>query len=112
MADDFVTLFQDDGDNQGSDVSILVKHLYLQNYDIWESIIRDAMVNGNCEITYDQIWRFLSPTISDHNHNLTFYFCYNQIDKLNEISALPGFEEYYDAEKKMFPIYFNFFGET
>ena len=53
MADDFVTLFQDDDGNQGSDESILVKHLYLQNYDIWESIIRDAMVNGACEITYD-----------------------------------------------------------
>jgi hypothetical protein len=25
---------------------------------------------------------------------------------------MPGFEAYYNTEKKMFPVYFNFFGET
>lgn len=44
MADDFVTVFQDKAGNQGSDESILVKHLYQINYNIWESIIRDSMV--------------------------------------------------------------------
>ena len=25
---------------------------------------------------------------------------------------MPGFEEYYKKEKKMYPIYFNFFGQS
>jgi hypothetical protein len=25
---------------------------------------------------------------------------------------MPGFEEYYKAEKKIFPIYYNFFGQS
>lgn len=90
----------------------MVKHLYQINYNIWESIIRDAMVNGDIEITFDQMPRFLTPTISDHNNNLLAYFSYNNLKKLNEILNLPGFEEYYITEKKMFPIFFNFFGET
>lgn len=112
MADDFVTVFQDDEGNQGSDESVLVKHLYQINYNIWESIIRDAMVTGEIEITWDQMPRFLAPVISDHNNNLLAYFSYNNLKKLDEILSLPGFEEYYITEKKMFPIYFNFFGET
>jgi len=112
QADDFVTVFQDDDRNQGSDESVLVKHLYLIDYNIWESIIRDAMVNGEIEITSDQMGRFLTPAISDCNNNLLVYFCYNNLEKLDEILNMPGFEEYYDTDKKMFPIFFNFFGET
>ncbi len=28
------------------------------------------------------------------------------------IVEMPGFESYYDVEKKMFPIFYNFYGET
>jgi hypothetical protein len=84
----------------------------LNNYNIWESILRDALATGKMEITYEQINRFLSPVITDHGSNLMFHFCYNNSDKLDEIMNLPGFEEYYLPEKKMFPIYYNFFGET
>jgi len=41
---------------------------------------------------------------------LLFHFCYNKPDILEEIINLPGFEEYYKADKKMFPIFYNFFG--
>ena len=56
--------------------------------------------------------RFLTPAISDHNNNLLAYFSYSNHKKLDEILNMPGFEEYYISEKKMFPIFFNFFGET
>lgn len=109
---DFCTLIQDEDGNQGSDESPIIRHLYLNNYNIWESILRDALATGKMEITYEQINRFLSPVITDHGSNLMFHFCYNNADKLDEIMNLPGFEEYYLPEKKMFPIYYNFFGET
>jgi hypothetical protein len=111
-ADDFVTLIQDENGNQGSDESRLVKHLYQINYNIWESIIRDAMVTGAVPITYDQMHRFLAPVISDHNNNLLMHFSYKKQEALEHIIALPGFQEYYKYEHKMFPIYFNFFGES
>jgi len=41
---------------------------------------------------------------------LLFHFCYNKPDILEEIINIPGFEEYYKADKKMFPIFYNFFG--
>ena len=31
---------------------------------------------------------------------------------MTEILSMPGFLDYYDASKKMFPIFYNFFGET
>jgi hypothetical protein len=70
------------------------------------------MVHGEIEITYDQMHRFLSPVISDHNNSLLSHFSYEQAEKLEHIIGLPGFQEYYVPGKKMFPIYFNFFGES
>lgn len=70
------------------------------------------MVKGIIEITYDQMYRFLTPTISDDNNNLLAYFSYNNLKILEQILNMPGFEEYYITEKKMFPIFFNFFGQT
>lgn len=49
---DFVTLFQDEDGNQGSDESKMIKHLYQNNYNIWESIFRDAMATERIAITY------------------------------------------------------------
>jgi hypothetical protein len=68
------------------------------------------MATERLQITYDQINRFLSPVITDHGNNLLFHFCYNKPEKLEEIINLPGFEEYYKSDKKMFPIFYNFFG--
>ena len=56
--------------------------------------------------------RFLTPVICDHNNNLITHFAYNKEKQLEQILALPGFESYYLAEKKMAPIYLNFFGES
>jgi len=50
--DDFVTLFQDEDGNQGSDELALVRHLFQNNYNIWESIFRDAMAKEEMEISY------------------------------------------------------------
>ena len=88
----------------------MIRHLYQNNYNIWESIFRDAIATERLQITYDQINRFLSPVITDHGNNLLFHFCYNKPEKLEEIINLPGFEEYYKSDKKMFPIFYNFFG--
>ena len=49
--DDFVTLFQDEDGNQGSDELALVRHLFQNNYNIWESIFRDAMAKEEMEIS-------------------------------------------------------------
>jgi hypothetical protein len=53
------------------------------------------MVHGEIEITYDQMHRFLSPVISDHNNSLLSHFSYEQAEKLEHIIGLPGFQEYY-----------------
>ena len=111
-AADFVTVFQDDDGNQGSDESGLVKNLYFLEYNIWESLIRDGMLQGNIPITHDQLSRFLTPVMTDHNNNLLHHFSYNHLDQLETILEMPGFEEYFNTEKKMFPIFYNFFGET
>jgi hypothetical protein len=44
MAQDYVTVFQDEMGNQGSDMTVLVKNVFNLRYDIWESFIRDAML--------------------------------------------------------------------
>jgi len=44
MAQDYVTVFQDEMGNQGSDTTVLVKNVFNLRYDIWESFIRDAML--------------------------------------------------------------------
>lgn len=74
---DFVTLIQDEDGNQGSDESSVMRHLFQNNYNIWESIFRDAMAHERMEITYEQMNRFLAPVITDHCNNLLFHFCYN-----------------------------------
>jgi hypothetical protein len=50
--------------------------------------------------------------LSDNNNNLLHHFSYNHLDSLEMIVEMPGFESYYDVEKKMFPIFYNFYGET
>ena len=64
------------------------------------------------ELTYVQLKRFLTPVITNHSNNLLFNICYNQEAKLESILSMPGFEDYYIKEKKMYPIYFNFFGQN
>ena len=49
---DFVTLIQDEDGNQGSDEMSVVRHLFQNNYNIWESIFRDAMAKEVMDITY------------------------------------------------------------
>jgi len=49
------------------------------------------MVQGEIDITWDQMPRFLTPAISDHNNNLLAYFSYNNLKKLDEILNMPGF---------------------
>jgi NAD(P)H-hydrate repair Nnr-like enzyme with NAD(P)H-hydrate epimerase domain len=49
---DFVTLFQDEDGNQGSDELSVARHLFQNNYNIWESIFRDAMAKEEMEISY------------------------------------------------------------
>jgi len=111
-AADFVTLFQDDEGNQGSDESSLIKNLYFLDYNIFESLIRDGMLQGQIPITHDQLRRFLTPVMTDHNNSLMHHFSYNHLEQLETIIEMPGFEDYYKVDKKMFPIYYNFFGET
>jgi len=50
--------------------------------------------------------------MSDNNNNLLHHFSYNQLDTLEMILEMPSFESYFVIEKKMFPIFFNFYGET
>lgn len=50
--------------------------------------------------------------MTDHNNNLLHHFSYNRLDQLETILEMPGFEDYFDLDKKMFPIFYNFFGET
>lgn len=88
----------------------MIRHLYQNNYNIYESIFRDALATERIEITYDQMPRFLSPVITDSGNNLLFHFCYNHPDKLEEIINQPGFEKYYRADRQMFPIFYNFQG--
>jgi hypothetical protein len=52
-AADYVTLFQDEQGNQGADESSLVKNLYFLEYNIFESLIRDGMLQGQIPITHD-----------------------------------------------------------
>ena len=70
------------------------------------------MVSEAIEVTYDKMRRFLTPVISDHNNNLLAHFSYNKAEQLESLLSMPGFQEYYVSEKKMFPIFCNFFGET
>ena len=88
----------------------MIRHLFQNNYTIWDSIFRDAMATERIAVTYEQMNRFLTPVINDHGNNLMFHFCYQKSELLEEIICLPGFEEYYKQEKKMFPIFYNFFG--
>lgn len=81
-ASDFITLFQDDDGNQGSDESSLVRHLYHLSYNIWESIIRDAMQQEIIAVTPELISRFLTPVITDHNNSLLHHISYNRINQL------------------------------
>lgn len=50
--------------------------------------------------------------LSDNNNNLLHHFSYSHLDTLELILEMPGFESYYNTENKMFPIFYNFFGET
>jgi hypothetical protein len=109
---DFVTVFQDKNGNQGSDEIALIKNLYLINYDIWESLIRDALLNGIIPSNHDQMFRILTPVLSDNNNNLLHHFSYNHFDQLTQILELKSFSDYYNTQKKMFPIFYNFFGQT
>jgi hypothetical protein len=43
---------------------------------------------------------------------LLHHFSYKRHEVLERLLNMPGFETYYSATKKMFPIFFNFFGET
>lgn len=52
------------------------------------------------------------PAISDNNNNLLAYISYINIKTLNKVLDMPMLEQYYSREKKMFPIFFNFFGES
>ena len=52
------------------------------------------------------------PAISDNNNNLLAYISYINIDNLKKVLNMPMFEQFYRKEKKMFPIFFNFFGES
>ena len=53
MSADFVTVFQDEEGNQGSDELSLSRQLFANNYAIWDSIFRDAMATDKMEITYE-----------------------------------------------------------
>jgi hypothetical protein len=84
----------------------------LINYNIWEALIRDAILSGSVPITHEQMFRLLTPVLSDNNNNLLHHFSYNHLDQLTQIIQMNSFEEYYVTKKKMFPIFFNFFGQT
>ena len=70
------------------------------------------MATGEIEINEAEISRFLQPVLTDHNNNLVAYYSYTHLEKLTRILNMPGFDRYYQEEKKMFPIFFNFFGES
>jgi hypothetical protein len=50
--------------------------------------------------------------MSDDNNNLLHHFSFNHLEQLEAIIEMPGFEDYFNTEKKMFPIFYNFRGET
>jgi hypothetical protein len=58
------------------------------------------------------MFRILTPVLSDNNNNLLHHFSYNHFDKLTQILELNSFSDYYNTQKKMFPIFYNFFGQT
>lgn len=70
------------------------------------------MLEEELPVTFDILHRFLTPVLSDHSNNLVHHISYNKVEILEEILAMPGFEHYYDQKKKMFPIFYNFYGET
>jgi hypothetical protein len=50
--------------------------------------------------------------LTDSNNNLLAYVSYMQHEKLESILSMPGFDVYYLESYKMFPIFFNFHGES
>lgn len=85
MAQDYVTVFQDEMGNQGSDTTVLVKNVFNLRYDIWESFIRDAMLQGTLKVTHELLDRLVAPVISDYGNNLLHHFSYHHLAQLEEI---------------------------
>jgi hypothetical protein len=46
---------------------ILSRHLYFDDFNIWEALIRDALVEGRLEINDYQLVRVLTPVLYDNN---------------------------------------------
>ena len=67
---------------------------------------------GTVPITHEQMFRLLTPVLSDNNNNLLHHFSYNHLNQMTQIIQMNCFKEYYVIKKKMFPIFFNFFGQT
>jgi hypothetical protein len=111
-SEDYVTLSQDDEGNQGYDETILAKHIYLDEFNVWEAMIRDALTEGRIPVDDSQIHRILTPILSDDNNNLLHHLCYAYPERLTEIIELPGFHQFYSKSENMFPIFFNFNGQS
>jgi hypothetical protein len=108
--DDFVTVKPDDEGNQGYDETILVRHVYLDDFTILEAMIRDALVESRIEITHHQLERVLTPVMSDNNNNVIHHLSFNNLEKIESILEMPGVDHYYGRNNDQYPIYFNFLG--
>lgn len=70
------------------------------------------MLQGSLPVTNDQIFRLLTPVLTDNNNSLLHHFSYNYFERLKAILEMSSFQDYYKTQKKMFPIFYNFFGQS
>ena len=69
--------------------------MYFDDFNIWEALIRDALVEGRLEINDYQLARVLTPVLYDYNQNLIHHLSYNKKEKLAEILEMPSVEMFY-----------------
>jgi len=75
----------DEIDDQSFDETILAQHSYLNMYNIWEGLIRDAVAEGLVEITPHQLPRIFRPVLGDHGRSLIHHLSSNYFKKLSQM---------------------------
>ena len=51
--------------------------LYANDFNIFESLIRDGLINGSVEISNEQLDRICNPVLADKNRNLIYHLVKN-----------------------------------
>lgn len=112
MRKDYIVKRKEDGRPVDYKEYWIVNHKYNNEFNIFEAIIRNAIIAEKIAISDTQLDRICSPVLSDNNKSVLHHLSYRRFNNLQTLFLKTNISDYINTAEKHFYFFMDFDGKS